>query len=455
MTARRVHAPWCWSAPAMPPPADKGGGPRNASVQIVADRRPPLAEPVNVPAVRAVVPLRIAHVVNEPFGPESANGVQQVVYCLARAQAEGNHSVAVFSREEGTRIVGAGSDAPRPATAAVHGPSEGSLRGRILARYSEPDLVGTVLAWQPDIVHFHSVHIPQNVAFAADLSRARVPYCVTVHGALFRAALQRGRLKKAAFNVLFERRYLNAAEFIHAVSPREAEAIRRHGVIRPIVVVPNGIPPDAGIPAARPEMLYEENPRLRGRRIFMFIGRLDAWQKGLDLLVRAFALAGLHHAALVLVGPDYRGSRRRLTALAARLGVRSEIMFAGPAFGERRANLLAAADVFAHPSRWEGLSLSVLAAAAAGKPCLVTEEADPLGELERAQAAVVVEPTVASIAAGLTRAAGASDAELAAIGICARHVAETHFNWPTIADRLVEAYSGSVCPAGAGILEGR
>ena len=80
-----------------------------------------------------------------------------------------------------------------------------------------------------------------------------------------------------------------------------------------------------------------------------------------------------------------------LEALAGRLGVSQQVVFTGPAFGEDRANLFAAADVFVHPSRWEGVSLSVLAAAAAGKPCLITREADPLGQLERAEAAIVVD----------------------------------------------------------------
>ena len=51
--------------------------------------------------VTSLEPLRIAHVINEPFGPESANGVQQVVYCLANALAETGFLVAVFSREGG------------------------------------------------------------------------------------------------------------------------------------------------------------------------------------------------------------------------------------------------------------------------------------------------------------------------------------------------------------------
>jgi hypothetical protein len=45
---------------------------------------------------------------------------------------------------------------------------------------------------------------------------------VTVHFGLFPAALRR-RLKKTVFNLLFDRRYLNNARFIHAVSPHETE----------------------------------------------------------------------------------------------------------------------------------------------------------------------------------------------------------------------------------------
>jgi glycosyltransferase involved in cell wall biosynthesis len=395
---------------------------------------------MKVGTITSSQPLRIAHVINEPFNLDSANGVQQVVYCLARAQAGIGQSVAVFSREGGVHLLGA------EATPRVSGPVRAgygwTLRQWLLSPYLEPSLAEDVLAWHPDMLHFHSVHIPQNVALAAHVGRAGIPYCVTVHGGLFRAALRRARLKKAVFNVFFERRYLNQARFIHAVSPHEPDVIRRLGVDRPIVVVPNGLPPDANLPALRPDALYVENPWLRGRRVFMFVGRLDPWQKGLDLLIEAFAGAGLHEAGLVLVGPDCRGSRRTLAALADRLGISSQLVFTGPAFGEDRANLLAAADVFVHPSRWEGLSLSVLAAAAAGKPCLITRDADPLGELERAQAAVLVEPTVSSIAAGLSRAAALGKQELHTMGTRARRMAEAHFTWPSIGGRLVEAYRG-------------
>ena len=379
------------------------------------------------------------HVTNEPFGLQMASGVQHVVYCLARAQADSGESVTVFTRDDKAVHVLGTDRSPAPKRQLVCR-EDRSLRERFLSRYFERKLTDDVLAAAPDIVHFHSIHIPQNVALAACLRRAGVPYCVTVHGGLFRLALRRRWLKKALFNVCFEQRYLNEARFIHALSPQEAEVVRRHGVRRPIVMIPNGLPPDANMRPTQRDALYAQDSWLRGRRVFMFLGRLDPWQKGLDLLLKAFAQARLTNAALVLVGPDDRATHRGLADLADRLGMSADVLFKGAAFGQERANLLAAADIFVHPSRWEGVSLSVLAAAAAGKPCLITRAADPLGVLEAADAAIIADATVSSLAAALSRANAATVEELHAIGDRGRRVAETHFMWTAAAEKLRHAY---------------
>lgn len=387
------------------------------------------------------MPLRIAHVANEPFGLDTANGVQHVVHCLAAAQAELNESVAVFTRDDhAVHILGAPADLVRAPAHPVEARSSGSLRERLLSRYAEPALTNDVLAWGPDWVHFHSIHIPQNVALATQLTRARIPYCVTVHAALFRDALRRGRIKKALFDRMFERRYLEGARFIHALSPREADVIRQHGLTRPVVVAPNGLPPDAEREPSCPDALYRPYPFLRGHRVFMFIGRLDLWQKGLDLLVEGFARARVPEATLVLVGPDVRGSRRELGRLTDRLGIASRVLVMEPAFGMDRTNLLAAADWFVHPSRWEGVSLSVLAAAAAGKPCLLTREADPLGVLEQAGAAVIVEASVSSVAQGLRHTVTLARHELDAMSSGARESVRSRFTWRALAGTLGHEY---------------
>jgi glycosyltransferase involved in cell wall biosynthesis len=385
--------------------------------------------------------LRIVHVTNEPFGMTYANGVQHAVYGLAHAQADLGHSIAVFTRDDRavhflgaethSAVQAAGGVARRPVL----------MRHWLPARYFEPEMAERVIGWRPDIVHFHSVHIPQNVALADSLHDFRIPYCVTVHGGLFPPAFRRNVLRKVAFKLLFERRYLNGAAFVQALSVDEASALKDYGIRAPIVVIPNAMPLDATMPGSPPTLLDEDAGSERRPRVFLFLGRLDPWQKGLDLLLRGFAaLAPDDRAMLIVAGDDRRHAREELESLAARLGITSQVIFKGPVFGDQRDDLFASADVFVHPSRWEGVSLSVLVAAAAGKPCLLTRQADPSGALERAGGAIVVEPNVADVAAGLDRALTLTRGELHAMGQHAREVARNQPPWSVIGARLVSAY---------------
>ena len=356
---------------------------------------------------------KIAHALDAPFGTDGANGVAEAVGHLARAQADMGLSVVVFSGVDGPHVM--------------------------CEEDSTGILASDVIAWKPDILHFHSVHVPRHIVIAARARHAGIAYCVTTHGGLCPAALQRGHLKKAVFNLVLERHFLCHASFVQALGPHEVPAIRNYGFDGPIVKLPNAVPPNNEMPRGI-EPIDASYPRLRGRRVFMFIGRLDPWQKGLDMLIEAFSRAAPQEGLLVLVGPDCRGSRAALEGLAKEHGIGAHVVFPGALFGEDRGRLLAAADVFVHPSRWEGLSLSVLSAAASGKPCLITREADPLGGLERANAAILVEPTVPDLAAGILKAASLTPGELREMGARGRAVAAALPTWHEVAARLVEAY---------------
>jgi poly(glycerol-phosphate) alpha-glucosyltransferase len=174
---------------------------------------------------------------------------------------------------------------------------------------------------------------------------------------------------------------------------------------------------------------------------FLFLGRLDPEQKGLDMLIEAWSEARLGDSArLVLVGPSWRDGQPRLAALARRLGVASQVVFTGPAAGRQKIELLQNASVFVHASRWEGLAFSVLEAAALGRPCLLTPAADPLGRFAGAMAAVSVDPTPSAIAVGLRRFAQMSAGEREAIGQRGRDLVEAEFTWTPVARTLVRAY---------------
>ena len=65
--------------------------------------------------------------------------------------------------------------------------------------------------------------------------------------------------------------------------------------------------------------------------------------------------------------------RNTLQRLISRYLLDSSVILYGSKFGMEKDALLQKMDVFVHPSRNEGLPLSVIEAASYGKPCIVTD----------------------------------------------------------------------------------
>lgn len=105
---------------------------------------------------------------------------------------------------------------------------------------------------------------------------------------------------------------------------------------------------------------------------FVFLGRL-AREKGIGELLAAVARLQREHpdiaADVVGTGPDEASLRQR----AAELGVERRVAWHGYLDGERKLDLLAAADAFVLPSWGEGLPNALVEAMAMGLPVVVTE----------------------------------------------------------------------------------
>jgi glycosyltransferase involved in cell wall biosynthesis len=307
-------------------------------------------------------------------------------------------------------------------------------------------LLRALEALRPDVLHLHSPYFPEHATLARWARRRGVPYVVTPHGALAPGELGHRWPLKLPYKHLVERSILNGAAFVHAVGTHEGLA--RYGVRTPIVIVPNGIEPVARPPAAPAGRLLAHHPQLAGKRVFLYVGRLDPLQKGLDILVAAVARAGFGDIALVIAGPDWRGFRRRVERMAAACPTPAPVIVTEALVGREKLEALAEADVFVHTSRWEGLPHAVLEAAALARPCLVSIAADPLGRLAEAGAAVVVRPDVASVADGIRHMREMSAEALAAMGESARRLVLREFSWRRTAEELREAYRRHTASSG-------
>lgn len=369
--------------------------------------------------------MRIAHFLIGRCNPESSNGVEKTVYYLCKTQAKLGNNVVLFSLTEKPPIPIQGVGVR------TYPPSKFPFK---ISR----QLLNDLLKYKPNIVHLHSVYTPQNAALARWLVRQRIPYVVTPNGGLSPFILKRRWYLKVPYKYFFEQPLLNHSQFIHSVGANDD--IRGYGVHAPIIEVPNGIDL-ATIPRIfNNSLLASRFPQVKGKRIFLFLGRLDPIQKGLDLLLKGFAKAELKGALLVLVGPDWRGSRKKLENLSRALGIYPRVIFAGPIYGKEKFDMVSGADVFVHTSRWEGVPFSVLEAAAVGLPCLVTPAADPLSKLSSNRCAILVHPDVQSISVGFREFVMLGNSQLKIMGRKAQDIIKTDFDWRKIASTILEAY---------------
>jgi glycosyltransferase involved in cell wall biosynthesis len=239
-----------------------------------------------------------------------------------------------------------------------------------------------LVAARPDVVHAHGMRAGALAALALRFTpRTRTPHgkrpvlVVTVHN-----APPAGRAAGAVYDLL-ERIVARRADVVLCVSSDLSARMRTIGareVARAIVPAP-----PARSAGRRPADLTDD-----GRPIVLAAGRL-APQKGFETLIAAAAAARWRdrrpEPVVVIAGTGPLAGD--LAARARDLGV--DVRFLG-----RRddiEDLLAAADVFALPSRWEGQPLILQEAMRAGRPIVATDVGG-VRDLTGDEAALLVPP---------------------------------------------------------------
>lgn len=214
---------------------------------------------------------------------------------------------------------------------------------------------------QVTLVHAHAP-VPIFADIAAWASVA-MPFVLTYHS----GSLKKGKLIADAIIAPYERfllpRLFARADRIVSVSRTfAAREFARYGakaiVITPSVDVERFIP--SSIPAEEKRVL--------------FVGRIErnsSW-KGVDILIRSFALLGAEVPGVLLEvvgGGDAVDDHR---ALAERLGVTSRVIFSGPLVGEELVSAFSRSSVLVLPSLTEAESFGMvlIEAMASGRPVI-------------------------------------------------------------------------------------
>jgi glycosyltransferase involved in cell wall biosynthesis len=276
-----------------------------------------------------------------------------------------------------------------------------------------------------DLFHIHSVFIPEN-ALIANLGK---PYVLTPNGGWSKAVINgKRKLAKRLWILLREEKMWKKAAIIQAVSREEKNQLDKLNGISAVRYIPNGVElPDPLLPTFR-------------RDIFLYIGRMDINQKGLDILLDAVNLTKLQGAKmrrLIIAGPDYRGGRNFIESYVKEHGLDDRVEVRGVVHGDEKQNLFQRAALFVHTSRWEGLPLVLIEALAYGVPCLLTPGTNVAREWSQAGCAFETQGLPEEIALALVNLSGRSfENENRA----ARALASTEYSWSVINKDLKSTY---------------
>ncbi len=121
------------------------------------------------------------------------------------------------------------------------------------------------------------------------------------------------------------------------------------------------------IPCGVDKALFEMDPREED--FILFLGRIDVYTKGLDLLLRAFGrIAADTDARLTIAG--YGRDNARLEAMISKMRLRQKVRWVGKISEDEKARLLSQCKFVCVPSRYETFGIVAAEAFACQKPVL-------------------------------------------------------------------------------------
>lgn len=296
-----------------------------------------------------------------------------------------------------------------------------------------PFLPAVLFKEQADIVHGHCfMSFPMDAAccvsrmrkipfiFNPYFTQLSVPSCF---GKLYRKTLGRAAMNADAVVVIseFERRIIEEAGY----RPRRFE------------MIPPGVDHEQFDTAAH--NVYDRYG-LGGRRVILFVGRLDA-NKGIDVLLKAanVLVKDFSDLAFVIAGDDF-GARQSLERMVRETHLDRHVFFTGKLSRPDLVSAYKHACIFAFPSLYEAFGIVLIEAMAAGIPVVASNTSAIPYVVRHSETGLLFDPgnsrALADALAGLLR----DDRLQKRMGEEGRRYAREHFSWQRTIDAALQLY---------------
>lgn len=233
----------------------------------------------------------------------------------------------------------------------------------------------------------YSQNLWNYVSFCAFLvaKLRRIKSIVAPRGALTKWSLSQGKLRKKLVLLLFQKKALKDASFIHVTSNEEIDNIRQLGLNTTCRLVPHGI----SLPVNIDDGVSTVNNSLGlpdDQKYFLFMSRLHK-KKGLDILLDVWDKISQSYPewTLLIAGPDYDNYLNKIELLSNK-----KIKYMGVADDLTKSLLFKTSQFFVLPTYSENFGVVIGESLSYGVP-VVTTTGTPWQVIEDKNCGIIIE----------------------------------------------------------------
>lgn len=290
------------------------------------------------------------------------------------------------------------------------------------------EYLGILKSVGPDVVHVNCCWHPY-FAYAVIWARqAGYKVVLTPHGMLEPWIMQRNYwTRKLPSLLLYQRKAVRKATLLHATAEEERKHLEDLQWNNRIEVIPNGIQ------VAQISLKKSWTPT----HSLLFLSRIHP-KKGIDQLIRSLSVIPADYK-LKIAGEGEPSYIKELQDLALAEGVADRIEWLGGVYGERKWDVIQAADVMVLPTHSENFGIVVAEALASGTP-VITTHGTPWKSLIEEHCGWWIPCGAASLRQALVEYASCTEVQLQQMGVNGRKLVEKNFSTQNVAKRFVEMY---------------
>lgn len=281
---------------------------------------------------------------------------------------------------------------------------------------------------RPDFVVFEGFYSLHSAKFARQLEKTGISYIINPRGSLTKQARNNGsKWKKKIGHIFYFDRFVNRAASIQFLTKQEC----RDSIFgcKRYFILPNGF----NTPILTKSSFSKVSIKI------VFIGRIDIYHKGLDILVGACSsivdVLRESNVSFEIYGP-LNDDVEQLKILLEEMNLNNMFEFKGEISGKDKERVLLNADIFILTSRFEGHPMGLIEALAYGLPAVVTVGTNMKDEIEKANAGWACETSIESVRKGLLEMISDKD-NFEIKSVNAANLAK-EYNWDVLANRLHE-----------------